>query len=87
MSIMDNTEQVLDHLVSARAALERMRDDVHGGGDECGPMCRDYHDAMRAVSNAAEAVGLPVTELHRVADTINGNGWKYTGYTEACDEC
>lgn len=71
MSVMDMAEEVVDHLVAARAALHRMREDVHGGGDECGSHCADYHDAMRAVSHAAEAVGLPVSELNREAIIVN----------------
>jgi hypothetical protein len=72
MSIMDDANEVVDNLILARAALERMRDDVHHGTDECGPACADYHDAMRAVSHAAEAVGLPVRELVREARILNG---------------
>lgn len=71
---------VMHELVNARAALERMRDDVHGGGDECGSHCADYHDAMRAVSRAAEAVGLGIHDFVWLARDLNR---KEYGYEEA----
>lgn len=81
MSAREKLDDAVDYLIQARAALARMRDDVHGGDEGCGPHCMDYHDAMRAVSRAAECVGLPVRELHREADVLNGNSWKYVGYS------
>jgi hypothetical protein len=73
MSIMDDVNTAGDWLIIARAALERMREDVHARADECGPGCADYHDAMRGVSQAAEAIGLPVRELVREARVMNGD--------------
>jgi hypothetical protein len=71
MSIAAKTDEALDQLIIARAALMRMHADVHGGDDRCGSECADYHDAMRAVSWAAEAIGLPVSELHEIAVVHN----------------
>ena len=67
----------IDELINARAALMRMREDVHGGGDECASHCADYHDAMRAVSRAAEAIGLSVTELVWAASHVNREEYGY----------
>ena len=62
---------VMHELVNARAALDRMRDDVHGGREECGSDCTDYHDAVRAVTFAAEACGMDVQELAYSARYLN----------------
>lgn len=71
---------VIDELISARAALVRMREVVHFGNDECGPMCADYHDAMRAVTWAAEAIGMTVHELDLAARHHNHSAH---GFVEA----
>lgn len=70
----------ISELIKARAALERMRDDVHGGDDGCGSHCADYHDAMRAVTWAAEAIGISVQELVWSARHMNRTEY---GYEEA----
>lgn len=82
MSLMDMAEEAVDHLVAARAALHRMREDVHGGGDGCGTHCADYHDAMRSVTRAAEAIGLPVSELNREAIIVNRERYGFVGFVE-----
>jgi hypothetical protein len=58
-------------LIRARAALVRMRDAVHEGGDVCGPLCGDYHAAMRHVTYAAEALGMDVQWLDGAARAYN----------------
>jgi hypothetical protein len=60
----------IDQLISARAALVRMREDVHAGC-ECADHCVDYHDAMRAVTLAADAIGMSVYELDAAARYVN----------------
>lgn len=74
MSAMDAMDGALDELINARAALMRMRDDVHDsplGHRECDDRCADYHAAMRAVTRAAEAIGLGVIELDTIARAVN----------------
>lgn len=74
MSAMDAMDGALDELINARAALMRMRDDVHdfaSGDGECDDRCADYHAAMRGVTRAAEAIGLGVIELDTIARAVN----------------
>lgn len=74
MSLMDATDAALDELILARAALVRMRDQVHDfaqGEGECDDRCADYHAAMRAVTRAAEAIGMGVVELDTIARAVN----------------
>lgn len=65
-------EQVRDaiaRLVDARASLRRLEDDhALQGVDE-------YHDAMRAVSYAAEALGLWSVHLDTLARAKYGGRW------------
>jgi hypothetical protein len=53
--------KVLRELVQARAALLHLRA-LNG--------CTHYHDAMRAVSYAARAVGVAPDELNRMAEGV-----------------
>ena len=74
MSAMDAIDGALDELINARAALMRMREDVHGAPlsqQHCDDRCADYHAAMRAVTRAAEAIGLGVIELDTIARAVN----------------
>lgn len=56
---------LVSELIEARAGLLEVWDLVHPDLDarECGPECEGYHDALRAVTRAAEAVGIPVGEF------------------------
>ena len=85
MSLMDATDAALDELILARSALVRMRDDVHDfaqGEGECDDRCADYHAAMRAVTRAAEAIGMGVVELDTIARAVNREQF---GVWEACE--
>lgn len=65
-SVLDSLSAVARELVVARAALIEVGRDVHSerpDNCDCGPECSSYHDALRAVTRAAEAVGIPVGEF------------------------
>jgi len=74
VSAIDEMDGALDELINARAALMRMRDDVHDAPlsqHHCDDRCADYHAAMRSVTRAAECIGLGVIELDTIARAIN----------------
>ena len=56
---------LVSELIEARAALLEVWDLVHPDPDafECDGSCDAYHDALRAVTRAAETVGIPVAEF------------------------
>ena len=71
---------LIDRLVEARAALLELAPLVHAERPDyldCGAWgkCEAYHDAMRSITRAAEAIGVPVAEfaslgVNRVASRI-----------------
>ena len=65
-SVLDALSSVGKDLIVARAALIEVGIEIHSDRPDncdCGPECASYHDALRAVTRAAEAVGIPVGEF------------------------
>lgn len=78
MGVMTFASAAAMELVEARAALVRMRAEAHGGSEECGPLCADYHQAMRSVTRAAECIGMPVITLDELARAHNRREYDFT---------
>jgi hypothetical protein len=68
------TGSLVENLIEARAALLEVWDLVHPDPDahDCDGSCDAYHDALRAVTRAAENVGIPVGEFALAAGTYLG---------------
>jgi len=65
-SVLDALSSVGKELIVARAALIEVGIEIHSDRPDncdCGSECASYHDALRAVTRAAEAVGIPVGEF------------------------